>query len=306
MFKKIKNKLDIHTLDVLSNSSKTMMVKVAGMVAGLLISIFLGRTLGSEGLGIVNFANKIGALLLILTMFGFNNVIIKFIAIAKGKLDDKGIATALKTSLIFNGLLSILIASIGAIVLPFILNMWSDNQDLYIPLLIAFVIIIPQTVSRAYGSALNGYGKIWQANLVNQTLSVLLVGIGLLIYWGLDIQFTPISVLVLYAISRVFMTLTVIVLWKQTFNSKIKGGFNLKPMFKMAKPMLLVSGTGIIASNADTIMLGILGTFKDLGIYSVAVRLALMTSLFLQVTNSRGRIIRSFWALLMIKMKKRK
>jgi O-antigen/teichoic acid export membrane protein len=286
MFKKIKANLDIHTLEVVLNSAKTMIVKVVSMIAGLLISIFLGRILGSEGLGIVNFANKFGMILLILTMFGFQNVIIKFISIAKGERNDEDIATALKTSLIFNGLLSILIASIGAILLSFILDIWSYNQDLYIPLLIAFVMIIPQSISRVYGSALNGYGKIWQANLVNQTLSVLLVGVGLLIYWGLDIQFTPISVLILYALSRIFMALTVIILWKQTFRSKIRGRVNFKPMFKMAKPMLLVTSTGVIASNADAIMLGIFGTFNDVGIYSVAARLALMTSLFLQVTNS--------------------
>ena len=54
----------------------------------------------------------------------------------------------------------------------------------------------------------------------------------------------------------------------------------------MAKPMMLVSGTAVIASNADAIMLGTISTFKDVGIYSVAARLALLTSLFLNVTNA--------------------
>ena len=286
MLKKITSKLDTHTLEVLVKSSKTMLVKIAGMIALLLVSIFLGRTLGSEGLGIVNFANKVGMILLILTMFGFQNVIIKFIAIAKDKLDKKAIATTLKTSLIFNGFLSIVIACVGAIILPIILEHWPGNQDLYTPLLIVFVMLIPQTISRVYGSALNGYGKIWQANLVNQTLSILFVGLGLLLYWGFNISFTTVSVLLLYAISRMALALVVVLLWRQTFKSKIKGKLNFKPMLKMAKPMLLVTGTGVIASNADTIMLGLLGTFKDVGIYSVAAKLALLTSFFLQISNA--------------------
>lgn len=286
MFSKIKNRFDNHTLEVFLSSFKTMMVKVVGIVAGLLVSIFLGRNLGPEGLGVVNFANKIGSLLLIITMFGFENVIIKFVAIAKGKLDDKGVATAIKTGLIFNGLLSIFIASIGAIVLYLFLNIWSNNKDLYIPLLIVFVMIIPQTVARVYGSALNGYGKIWQANLVNNALSVLIVGIGLLFYYKLDIPYTPTSVLVLYAIGRVLMAIIVFLIWRQIFKSNTNSEFSFKPMFKMATPLLLVTGTGVIASNADTIMLGILGTFKDVGIYNVAARLALMTSILLGVINS--------------------
>jgi O-antigen/teichoic acid export membrane protein len=286
MLKKITSKLDRHTLEVLIKSSKTMLVKIFGMISGLLISIFLARTLGPEGFGVVNFSNKFGMILLILTMFGFQNVIIKFIAIAKGKLDNYGIVTALKTSLVFNGLLSICIACIGAILLPFILDIWSDNQDLYIPLLIVFVMLIPQTISRVYGSALNGFGKIWQANLVNKTLSAILVGLGLILYWTFNIVFTPVSVLLLFAISRIILAVVVKVLWNYTFKSKIKGQFNFKPMLKMAIPMLLVSGSGVIASNADVIMLGFLGTFKDVGVYSVAARLALLTSFFLQVTNS--------------------
>lgn len=286
MIKKITSKLDIHTLEVLVNSFKTVLVKIAGMIALLLVSIFLGRTLGSEGLGIVNFANKIGMILLILTMFGFQNVIIKFIAIAKDKLDKKAIAATLKTSLFFNGFLSILIACFGAIILTIILEYWPGYQDLYIPLLIVFVMLIPQTISRVYGSALNGYGKIWQANLVNQTLSILFVGLGLLLYWGFNISFTIVSVLLLYAISRMALCLVVVLLWRQTFKSKIKGKLNLKPMLKMAKPMLLVTGSGVIASNIDALMLGVLGTFKDVGIYSVAAKLALLTSFLLQISNA--------------------
>ena len=276
----------MHTLEVLVNSSKTILIKVFGLIAGLLISIFLARSLGPEGLGVVNFANKFGMILLILTMFGFQNVIIKFIAVAKGRRDNLAISTALKTSLVFNGILSVVIASIGAIVLPLILDTWLGNQDLYIPLLIVFVMLIPQTISMVYGSALNGFGKIWQANLVNQTLSALLVGLGLILYWSFNIFFTPISVLLLYAISRTILVVVVKVLWNQSFKSKIKGQFNFKPMLKMAKPLMLVTGTGVIASNADAIMLGMFGTFKDVGIYSVAARLALLTSFFLQVTNA--------------------
>ena len=113
-----------------------------------------------------------------------------------------------------------------------------------------------------------------------------MVGIGLLFYWSLDIQFTPISVLVLYGISRIFMVLIVLLLWKQTFRCNIKGQFNLNPMFKMAMPLLLVTGTAVISNNIDIVMLGSLGTFNEVGIYSVAALLAMLTSLFLQASNT--------------------
>ena len=286
MFKKITSKLDIHTLEVLIKSSKTMIVKIIGMIAGLSVSIFLGRMLGPEGLGIVSFANKFGMILLILTMFGFQNVIIKFIAIAKAKQDNKAVASILKTSVIFNGLLSLVIASIGASVLSYVLDFWSINQDLHIPLLIVFFMLIPQTISRVYGAALNGYGKIWQSNLVNQTLTLILVGLGLLLLFILKIPPTPVNVLLLYALSRVLLLLIILALWRKTFKSKIKALINLKPMLKMAKHILLITGAGVIANNADIMMLTALGTFSDVGIYTVAAQLSILTSLFLHVSNA--------------------
>ena len=54
MLEKITSKLDIHSLEVLVKSFKTSLVKILGMIGSLLVSIFLGRTLGSEGLGVVN------------------------------------------------------------------------------------------------------------------------------------------------------------------------------------------------------------------------------------------------------------
>lgn len=285
MIYKLKSKLDVHTLEVIVKSSKSMMVKVLGMISALFVSIYLARTLGAEGLGIINLANKFGMILIIITMFGFQNVIIKFVSIAKEKGEFKEVANTLKTSLIFNSLMSVGIAALGVLFLPIIVSFLFDNQELYVPLLVAFLMIIPQTISGVYSAALIGYGKIWQANLMNETLSSILVGIGLILFWIFKIPFTVISVIALYAISRIIVVVFVKVLWNNTFESNYKGKITLKPMIKMGMPMLLVTGTTVIASNADVIMLGSLGTLKDVGLYSVAARLALLTSFLLQVTN---------------------
>lgn len=286
MFHKILSKLDLHTFEILVKSSKTLLIKLIALICGILISIFLGQTLGSEGLGVFDFSIKFGSILIIFSMFGFQHVIIKFIAIAKGKSNHNDINTTLKTSLIFNGFLSILIAGIGSLILSLILKIWPAINDIYYPLLIVFFMIIPQTISRVYSASLNGLGKIWQANLVDTTLTTVLVGIGLIVFWNIDLRITPVNVLLLYAFCRIIVTLIVIILWKKTFKSKVKGEFKLKPMIKMALPMIIVTGMEVIASNTDIIMLGALGTFSEVGVYSVSVRLALLSSFFLIVSNS--------------------
>ena len=287
MLKEIKSKLDIHTLDFIKRSSRTMFIKIVGVIVLFFVSIILSNVLGPEGLGIVNFVNKLLLILSVLSMLGFESVLIKFIAICKGKHDNQGIASTLKTSLIFNGLLSVFIATIGAVILPYFLKLWNDNQDLYIPLLMVFVMLIPETLTRIYGSALNGYGEIWKSNLMkNQALGITFVAIGLLIYYYFKIQYTPLSVLILYVISRFLVAFIFLNFWKHHFSFKIKGDFNFKPMFAMAKPMLIVQGTGIIIMNLGVMILGAIGYFTDVGIYSVAAQIALIPSLFLQVSNA--------------------
>lgn len=284
---KIKAKLDKHTIEVFVNTFKAMTIRIFGLIVGLLVSIFLARTLGAEGLGVVNFANKVGVIFLVLTMFGFENVIIKYIAIAKSKFDKISIANTIKTSLFFNLSISIFFATVGAIFLKSIFKFWFlESQELYIPILIILIVLIPQTLSAIYGAALNGYGKIWQSNFLNQNLTILFVGFGLILYFFLEVKFTPITVLILYGVSRILVALIITVFWKNTFRNKTKGQFNFKPMFSLAKPMLLVGGASVIASNVDIIMLGVLGTFEDVGVYSVCLRLAMLTSLFLQVSNA--------------------
>ncbi|MFT7335678.1 MAG: O-antigen/teichoic acid export membrane protein [Porticoccaceae bacterium] len=286
MIKKFKSKLDLHTLEVLVSSSKSTVVKVLGMIAGLLTSIFLARALGTEGLGVVNLINKYGEILLIITLFGLNTVIIKNVSISKSKNNFEDILATVKSSLLFNGFLSVCFAVIGALCLPWIIDFFSGNQELYYPLLIGYLMIIPQTLARVYAAALNGYGKIWQANLVGQTLTSILLLVGLLVLWVFKVSFTPINVLVIYAFSRFIQLFFIQYIWNDTFKYKANVKNNLKPLIKMGLPMLLITGTSTIASNIDTIMLGSLSSLSEVGLYTVAAKIAMLTSFFLAVSNA--------------------
>ena len=63
-------KLDIHTSEVLRKSFWSMIVKGVGILALLWISLFLGRNLGADGLGIISLANRIVGLCLVFALFG--------------------------------------------------------------------------------------------------------------------------------------------------------------------------------------------------------------------------------------------
>ncbi|MFW5804641.1 MAG: oligosaccharide flippase family protein [bacterium] len=278
--------LDVHTKEVIWKSSASIVVKIIGMVAGILVSIFIGRSLGPDGLGVINLANRIVSLLLVFTMFGMSSVLVKQIAIGFERKDWQLVSNSIYTSSIINGSIALILTILGIILAPFLSQNIFHAPELEIPLKITFIVILPQTFSRIFGAGLNGFRKIWQSNLVNETMSMWVIGIILLTLYFLKIEINIVRVALIYAIGRVVVTVSVLTYWKKIFRFKGKRQWIARPMMRMAMPMLLVSSTALIAKNADTIMLGWLDTTREVGLYNVAARLALLVSFFLQVSNA--------------------
>jgi len=281
-------KFDLTTMDVFRKSFSSMLVKGLGMVAGIGVSIFLGQTLGAEGLGIINLSKRIAGLLLILAIFGFKHAIVKHVAIAKRKNDYLRISAYINTSVRFNGLLAIAISLIGILLAGYLSEHIFKEPNLRFPFIIFFSLIIPQTISRIFSAALQGAGKIWQSQLVNATLSTWITAICLLSFYITGIEISIRNVAIAYAIGRVIVALVMMGYWHyskpyKTINWRES---RFPELFTMAKPLLLVSATTIIAGNADSIMLGWLCDVTDVGIYSIALRVGFLTSFFLQASNA--------------------
>jgi len=146
--------------------------------------------------------------------------------------------------------------------------------------------VVPQVLSRIFASGVNGFRKIWQSNLVSDTLSSAVVALGLVVLILFKIEITVINVAVLFAIGRVSVTLAVGTYWKHLFRFKGKWVPQTRPMLNVALPLLIVTSTSTIAANADTVMLGWLSNAREVGFYSVASRLGLLTNFFLAISIS--------------------
>ncbi len=256
------------------------------MIAAFTTSIFLGRTIGASGLGTINLSNQIILVLLVLTMFGMQHVLVKNIAIGHGKGNKSLIKNTIKTAFRFNGSMALLVTVLGMVLAYYFTDNVFSNPSLKTPLLIFLLVLVPQTLTRVYAAAANGMGKVWQSNILEQVLSSLLVLFALFFSYLAKIRITVIYVAILYVSARVLVFAIAFFYWKTIFKYPFKGKVNLKPMLDMALPLLLVSSTSVLAANTDTIMLGIYRTTDEVGLYSVASRIALLTSFMLMVSNT--------------------
>lgn len=277
--------LDVHTKEVFKKSASSLSVKLVGMLATFLVSITLGRTLGADGLGVINLTNQIIGLVLIFSMFGTYNVILKQTAIGFEKNDSSKIANTIRTALSINFSLAVFFSIIMLVITPFLAINVFNNEKLIIPFYIATAYIIPQTFIQIFSAGINGMRKIWQSNLLHHTLSAILVCIGLLILLAIKLEITIVRVIILYAICRLLVLIVVRSYWKSIFSFN-GGGLYIKRMLSSAFPLLIVSSSVMLSSNADSIMLGWLSSVREVGLYSVAMKLALLTSLFHTLTTS--------------------
>lgn len=280
------SRLDIHTLEVLKKSFSASLVKVIGIIVSLVVSIYLGRSLGAEGLGIINLANKIVTVLMVFGLFGFPLVLIKELAIAFNKNDMKRIGDCMSSSYIFNGIVSFLIALIFILLAPWLSDYIFNSAKFKIPFMIAIVTLVPMIFSRIHMSGLIVYKKIWQSNLVNQTLSIWILGVLLLVSALLKFQINITNVAIMYAFGRISVSVFAAVYWRKLYTYRSKRKNLTLNLLKTAWPLFFVSASGVIAANSDAIMLGWLQGTYEVGLYTVAARIALLTIFFLQVTNS--------------------
>lgn len=278
--------LDDHSIEIIQKSSSTFIVKILGMIAGLFVSVFLGRTLGASGLGILDLSNKIVSILLVFSLFGTKDVLIKHISISSAEKNWQIIGKRIHTVTLLTSSIASILTIIGFFKAPFIANTFFKVPELSTPLQIIFIALLPQTLSRVFSSGLIGFGKIWQSNLVNETMSMWIVSLFLILMYLFNYSVDIIRVAIIYAIGRCIVAITVYLYWRKVYSFKHIKKIELRPVITMAIPLLIVSSTTIIAANADAIMTGLFSTTKEVGLYNVASKLALLSSLFLQVSNA--------------------
>ena len=284
LLRKITN-LDIHSKEVFLKSSSTIVIQVIGILSRLLTSIFLGRTLGAAGLGNINLINQVVTVVMVFSMLGMDHVIVKKTAIGYEKDDYKLVGTTLFTALRTNVLIAIILTILGVLSSGFISQIFK-NPQLQTPIIIVFLVIVPQTIGNVFSSSINGYRKVWQSRMFKDFLTSIIVFLGVCLFWILKIDINIYSIIILYVLGRFITFISVTFYWKSLYNRIFfKDSFDWS-MVKMAIPLFFVSATTLLSSSIDVLMLGWLSGSVKVGLYTVSARLVLFIAFFLQITNS--------------------
>lgn len=249
------------------NATWIISCKIVQSFIGIIINMLSAQYLGPSRFGIINYAASIASFLLPVTQLGFRSTLVRDI-IAQPDKEGETVGTAL-----FFSLLSSVVCIVG---ITSFVSITSPNEP--VTILVCMLYSITLSVQ-----ALEMIQYWFQAKLISQYTSltslfaytvvaiykIYLLATGKSVYW-----FS-----VTYAIDHFLIAATLIVCYKKLGGQKFTVSFSrFRQMLSASKHFILSSLMVTIYAQTDKIMLKFMMSDEAVGIYSVAVGCAGMTS----------------------------
>ena len=291
---KIKNKInsDIHLKELLKDSSIAFVLRIVGIIAGYIFTLLVTRTLGAESWGIFTLSLVILQIASVIGRLGMDTALLRFTAEYVVKENVNTLKKIYKKALT----LVIPFSTLIAVSVYFLSPVLADNifQKPYLNdyfNIISFI-IVPYILLLINSEIIKGLKKIKEYMLLqisNTMLSILIFLIGIIILhkttflvFFSHIGATIVSLLLTFLLINIYIKH--LLKSANTFCSdeNIKYSYILS----LSIPLLFSGSLSLIAGWTDTIMLGIFKTTEDVGIYNVAIKLSMITSMILASVNT--------------------
>ena len=274
---------DGNRAQLLRGGAGALILKILNIVLALSASIVLTRTLGAEQFGVYTFIFSIIVLLMVPAQFGMTTLVVRETAKAEAE-ENWGLlrglwrwtsSTAMATSIVIMLLCAVYVKGFATHIYA------ATSTDAFLYALIAIPFI---ALSSLRGAALQGLRKIVQGQLPESILRPLLLIIILLTV----VLFSPKTisakdaVLVNVASTVIAFAVGAWLLRREKPRQlllKPQPQYKSKAWLKSILPLSLLEGVGIINVQTDIVMLGLLGTTVDVGLYRVASQGAMITTL---------------------------
>lgn len=269
---------------LIRGASGSLVLKIANTALTLLLAVVLARVLGVKNFGIYAFCLSVIQILTVPAMLGGQQLLVREIAAYRAKGEYHFLRGLLMRFRQASFLASLVLALAGAAVGYFAYS----ESAMFVPFLVAMAIVPLHTAMQLQGAALRGLRRVLMgqaALMLRPGLVILLVGGA---FWftrknlgaeaALTAQLTASAVLVMitffllrYALPGAAKT--------------AKPGYETSRWVKSMLPFVFASGMQILNKETSVVLLGIMQTPEDVGLFRVAQRGALLIPFGLQAVN---------------------
>lgn len=260
-------------------------IKALGVIVSLMLSRYVAKLFNVELFGYFNLFESYLQILVVLSLFGARQMIVKKVSILYEKNSFKEIKSWFNSSILAVSLTTFFVLVIYNIAINYLL---SDSNVIKRAFQIGGFIIYIKVLLFILSSFYSSHNKLWQSNLVDRAVLPFIFLILLFIsskYSTLNFR----DLFSTYLIASSIFLVLVYAYWLK-FSSKINLGLselNLKKVFNVQASMfLIVSFLGLFFLKSDIIILGFFGSSYDLGIYSTGAKVAFLLNFFTPVIHS--------------------
>ncbi|MCU7878590.1 MAG: flippase [Candidatus Thiodiazotropha sp. (ex Lucinoma borealis)] len=267
---------------------RSFSAKALGLGIGFLLQIVMARALGIEQFGIYAFALSWVNVLLFLVVLGANKAILRFLPTYQLSESTAQIAGLLRwaTSRTLIAGLAVCLAIWGY--LTFFAA--AGDQDLIKTMALAAVLLPFFGLSQLRQAGLNAMKQVFRAELADTFIRPILL-ISLVVYW-VWFHKEPLVAYqaMLMQLGAVVVSFLIGTRWLMLAlpdtTRRTDPIYDVKVWQSMALPMMIVAGIQILLKQTDVIMLGIITSTTESGIYSVMVRLSNFAMFGLAAVNA--------------------
>jgi len=279
-------RIDEHMRQVLKGAALVSAIRFFGVGCAFVFNVLLARKLGAQGAGVYFLSVTVITIGSVLGRVGLENAMMRFASsgAAMGDWDSvSGVCrTGMRTSIVVSGLLSVLVF-IGA---PWIAAWIFSEPMLTIPLRVMAFSIVPVSLIHLYSGLLKAVQHPGYAAF-NQGLGVSLMS--LILFAVLAGVITDVDQVALIFTASTYAVLGVsFFFWIRSAPEAQgrRGKFDKARLMNASLPLLFVSSMNLLMAWTDKVMIGIWLDSKAVGLYTVALRTAMLTSFILVAVNS--------------------
>ncbi len=271
--------------EILNKGTSAFILKIIGSLLGYIFLLLVTRTAGADTWGVFALCLALLNITSIFSRMGIDVATLKFIASFKYELAKtkavylKGLKVILPLSVMFSLLLFLLSDFIS-------INIFQKSHLSSFIQLIALA-VLPFTLIYFNAQSFRGLKMITHFAFF-QHVSKFLFSVVFLFAISYLIGF-PVQEGVFYAfIAALYcaMFISFLLIKKQMIAKKEKSPISTHTLLKTAFPMMLSTSILLIMSWADTLIIGVYEDESEIGVYNVAIKLAMISGIVLGALNS--------------------
>ena len=281
----LKGRLDSHMKEIVGGATVALALKVMSAALAFGFNVLLARVLGPEQLGNYFLAVTVCTIAAVFGRFGLDNVLVRFTAAGAAAGDWSSVKGLYRKGLWIGIAASAISSIIMFVYAQYISEYVFSKKELAGPIRLMTLAVVPISVSFLFVGMLGGLKRIRDSQLVQGIGIPGFTLIGFYIvgrHWGLNGAVW----------SYVFGAATASVMGYALLRNAtphlkaVQASFDTGRIIRTSIPLLLVDSMHFINGWITTIMLGVYRTSVEVGIFNMALKTAMLTSIALVAVNA--------------------